>query len=199
MRPEGPARDGHDGHLRGFELVLRPLHGPWNEEAPTTASAVDGWLPVNQYIGGIEHAILHLLYSRFWMRAMTKTGHAKLAEPFEGLFTQGMVVHETYRAPDGQWVPPAEVRFEGGGENRKAFRIADDAALEIGDIEKMSKSKKNVVDPDDIIETYGADTARWFMLSDSPPERDVNWTEDGVQGAGRFMQRVWRICGRWRT
>jgi leucyl-tRNA synthetase len=167
---------------------------PWNEDAPTTASAVDSWLPVNQYIGGIEHAILHLLYSRFWMRAMTKTGHAKLAEPFEGLFTQGMVVHETYRAPDGQWVPPAEVRIEGGGDGRKAFRLSDNMEIAIGDIEKMSKSKKNVVDPDDIIDTYGADTARWFMLSDSPPERDVNWTEDGVQGAGRFMQRAWRIC-----
>jgi leucyl-tRNA synthetase len=170
---------------------------PWNEDAPTTGSAVDSWLPVNQYIGGIEHAILHLLYSRFWMRAMVKTGHAgsNLAEPFEGLFTQGMVVHETYRAPDGQWVPPAEIRIEGGGENRKAFRISDNALIDIGDIEKMSKSKKNVVDPDDIIDTYGADTARWFMLSDSPPERDVNWTEDGVQGASRFMQRVWRIAG----
>ncbi len=167
---------------------------PWNEDAPTTASAVDSWLPVNQYIGGIEHAILHLLYSRFWMRAMTKTGHAKLAEPFEGLFTQGMVVHETYRAPDGQWVPPAEMRIEGSGDTRRAFRLSDNAEIVIGDIEKMSKSKKNVVDPDDIIDTYGADTARWFMLSDSPPERDVNWTEDGVQGAGRFVQRAWRIC-----
>ncbi len=170
---------------------------PWTEEAPTTASAVDAWLPVNQYIGGIEHAILHLLYSRFWMRAMARTGHsgARLAEPFEGLFTQGMVVHETYRAPDGQWVPPAEIRIESGANGRRAFRMSDNVEVEIGDIEKMSKSKKNVVDPDDIIGTYGADTARWFMLSDSPPERDVNWTEDGVQGAGRFMQRVWRICG----
>jgi leucyl-tRNA synthetase len=165
---------------------------PWNEDAPTTASAVDSWLPVNQYIGGIEHAILHLLYSRFWMRAMTKTGHAKLAEPFEGLFTQGMVVHETYRTADGEWVPPAEVQIDSGGNGRRAFRLSDKSLLTIGDIEKMSKSKKNVVDPDDIIDTYGADTARWFMLSDSPPERDVNWTEDGVQGASRFVQRIWR-------
>jgi leucyl-tRNA synthetase len=168
---------------------------PWNEDAPTTRSQVDTWLPVNQYIGGIEHAILHLLYSRFWMRAMTNTGHSNLAEPFEGLFTQGMVVHETYRSPEGQWIPPAEIRIEGGANGRRAFRIADNAEVTIGDIEKMSKSKKNVVDPDDIIDTYGADTARWFMLSDSPPERDVNWTEDGVQGASRFMQRAWRICG----
>jgi leucyl-tRNA synthetase len=167
---------------------------PWNETAPTTRSAVDSWLPVNQYIGGIEHAILHLLYSRFWMRAMSKTGHADLAEPFEGLFTQGMVVHETYRAPEGGWLSPAEVSIESGAEGRRAIRITDGAPVEIGDIEKMSKSKRNTVDPDDIIGTYGADTARWFMLSDSPPERDVNWTEDGVQGAGRFMQRAWRIC-----
>jgi leucyl-tRNA synthetase len=166
---------------------------PWNEEAPTTASALESWLPVNQYIGGVEHAILHLLYSRFWMRAMMKTGHANIAEPFEGLFTQGMVVHETYKAPSGEWVTPSDIRMEGSGNARKAFRLSDNAELEIGDIEKMSKSKKNVVDPDDIIDTYGADTARWFMLSDSPPERDVNWTEDGVQGASRFVQKAWRI------
>jgi leucyl-tRNA synthetase len=167
---------------------------PWNEDAPTTPSAVNSWLPVNQYIGGIEHAILHLLYARFWTRAMHKTGHAAVDEPFEGLFTQGMVVHETYKAPEGEWIQPAEVRIESGPNGRRAFRITDNAEVTIGDIEKMSKSKKNVVDPDDIIDTYGADTARWFMLSDSPPERDVNWTEDGVQGAGRFVQRAWRIC-----
>jgi leucyl-tRNA synthetase len=169
---------------------------PWNSDAPTTAASVNSWLPVNQYIGGIEHAILHLLYSRFWMRAMVKTGHASsnLAEPFEGLFTQGMVVHETYRAADGGWLSPSEIRIESGHNGRRAFRLSDGVEVGIGDIEKMSKSKRNTVDPDDIIETYGADTARWFMLSDSPPERDVNWTEDGVQGAGRFAQRVWRLC-----
>jgi len=167
---------------------------PWNDAAPTTRAAVDSWLPVNQYIGGVEHAILHLLYSRFWMRAMSRTGHANLAEPFEGLFTQGMVVHETYRSPDGGWLSPAEVRIEGSADGRRAFRITDGAEVAIGDVEKMSKSKRNTVDPDDIIESYGADTARWFMLSDSPPERDVNWTEDGVQGAGRFAQRAWRHC-----
>jgi leucyl-tRNA synthetase len=167
---------------------------PWNEDAPTTPSAVNSWLPVNQYIGGIEHAILHLLYARFWTRAMHKTGHAAVDEPFEGLFTQGMVVHETYKAADGTWLTPAEIRIESGANGRRAFRISDNAEIEIGDIEKMSKSKRNTVDPDDIIGTYGADTARWFMLSDSPPERDVNWTEDGVQGAGRFVQRAWRIC-----
>ena len=169
---------------------------PFNETSPTTLSAVDGqtgWLPVDQYIGGIEHAILHLLYSRFFARAMSKTGHATIAEPFAGLFTQGMVVHETYRAPDGSWVQPAEIRIESGPDGRKAIRLDDNAEIAIGSIEKMSKSKKNVVDPDDIIESYGADTARWFMLSDSPPERDVIWTEDGVQGASRFVQRIWRL------
>ncbi|MEQ1943640.1 leucine--tRNA ligase [Mesorhizobium sp. VNQ89] len=169
---------------------------PWNETAPTTLSAVDGpkgWLPVNQYIGGIEHAILHLLYSRFYARAMKATGHLNtVAEPFEGLFTQGMVVHETYKGPDG-WVTPAEIKVEEFDGSRKAFLLTDGTPIEIGAIEKMSKSKKNVVDPDDIIGSYGADTARWFMLSDSPPERDVIWTEAGVEGAHRFVQRLWRL------
>ena len=169
---------------------------PWNEESPTTLEYVDGkngWLPVNQYIGGIEHAILHLLYSRFFARAMKITGHLnEVAEPFEGLFTQGMVVHETYKGPGG-WVTPAEVRVEGEGDDRKAFLIENNKEIAIGSIEKMSKSKKNVVDPDDIIASYGADTARWFMLSDSPPDRDVIWTESGVEGSHRFVQRIWRL------
>jgi leucyl-tRNA synthetase len=169
---------------------------PWNEAAPTTLNYVDGpggWLPVNQYIGGIEHAILHLLYSRFFVRAMKATGHVReVEEPFAGLFTQGMVVHETYRGPKG-YVTPAEVRIEEADGVRRASLIASGEPIEIGPIEKMSKSKKNVVDPDDIIASYGADTARWFMLSDSPPERDVIWTEAGVEGAHRFVQRLWRL------
>ncbi len=169
---------------------------PWNEAAPTTLSCVDGkggWLPINQYIGGVEHAILHLLYSRFFARAMKVTGHLNVVEePFDGLFTQGMVVHETYKGPEG-WVTPAEVRVAEADGKRRATLIADGTPIEIGAIEKMSKSKKNVVDPDDIIASYGADTARWFMLSDSPPDRDVIWTEAGVEGAHRFVQRLWRL------
>eukprot|EP00873_Tetraselmis_striata_P024491 jgi/Tetstr1/444755/TSEL_032603.t1 len=162
-------------------------------ETPTDPDAANAWLPVDQYIGGIEHAILHLLYSRFFARAMCETGHLNVKEPFKGLFTQGMVTHETYRTADGAWVAPSDVRIEGEGEARRAVLIDGGGEVTIGSIEKMSKSKKNTVDPTDIIETYGADTARWFMLSDSPPERDVQWTEAGVQGSWRFMQRVWRL------
>ncbi|MBM3527572.1 MAG: leucine--tRNA ligase [Alphaproteobacteria bacterium] len=168
---------------------------PWNADAPTTRETVDAWLPVDQYIGGIEHAILHLLYSRFFTRAMKATGHAGLDEPFAGLFTQGMVVHETYQKPNGEWVTPAEVTLDEAGGARTAKLAATGEPIKIGGIEKMSKSKKNTIDPDDIMGTYGADVARWFMLSDSPPERDVEWTERGVQGSARFTQRLWRLVG----
>jgi leucyl-tRNA synthetase len=163
-------------------------------DTPVDGKAVAYWLPVDQYIGGVEHAILHLLYSRFFMRAMTDTGHLNLAEPFAGLFTQGMVIHETYRDEDGKWLNPEEIRFAGNDRaDRRAIAIDDGRPVTIGPAVKMSKSKRNTVDPDKFSAHYGADTARWFMLSDSPPERDVLWTEEGVQGAWRFVQRAWRL------
>ncbi|WP_111562726.1 leucine--tRNA ligase [Rhizobium sp.] len=168
---------------------------PW-ESKPTDFAAANRWLPVDQYIGGIEHAILHLLYSRFFTRAMRETGHVDVKEPFKGLFTQGMVVHETYSRGSGmsrEWVAPADIKIEEMDGKRRAFLLSNNEEIAIGSIEKMSKSKKNVVDPDDIIASYGADTARFFVLSDSPPERDVIWSEAGVEGAHRFTQRLWRL------
>lgn len=176
-----------------FARFTAPKH-----DTPTNPAVASAWLPVDQYIGGIEHAILHLLYSRFFTRAMQQTGHVDLKEPFRGLFTQGMVVHETYRTEMGkmgEWVAPAEVTIEDNDGVRQARHTKSGDPLVIGSIEKMSKSKKNVVDPDDIIDSYGADTARFFMLSDSPPDRDVIWTEAGVEGAHRFVQRIWRLLG----
>ena len=159
-------------------------------DEPVDKDAANYWLPVDQYIGGIEHAILHLLYARYITRAMSKLGMVKVAEPFAGLFTQGMVCHETYKDKDGQWVTPDEVIKDGG----KAIRVNDRQELTIGPSEKMSKSKKNVIAPETIINDYGADTIRWFMLSDTPPERDIEWTDAGAEGCWRFVNRVYRLC-----
>ena len=168
-------------------------------ETPTDPAAASAWLPVDQYIGGVEHAILHLLYSRFFARAMSATGHMDVAEPFSGLFTQGMVVHETFerleRTAAGaiEYFEPTEVTLEGSGTARTAKLRSTGEELRIGALEKMSKSKRNVVSPEAITSTFGADTARWFMLSDSPPDRDVEWTDAGAEGAHRFVQRLWRL------
>ena len=158
------------------------------KDKPFDRAEAEQWLPVGQYIGGVEHAILHLLYARFWTRALRHMGQLDIAEPFKGLFTQGMVTHETYKAPDGSWLSPGEIKQVGAN-----IVTLDNQPVTLGRIEKMSKSKKNVVDPDPMFDQYGADAVRWFMLSDSPPERDLEWSEAGIEGTWRFVNRIWRL------
>jgi leucyl-tRNA synthetase len=161
-----------------------------NSDAPVDRDIVDSWLPVDQYIGGVEHAILHLLYARFFTRAMKTCGYVGLDEPFQGLFTQGMVVHETYQDPDGGWLFPEDIRREDDG---RVVVAKTGAPVTVSPAEKMSKSKRNVVTPESIVDTVGVDAARWFLLSDTPPERDSEWTQSGIEGAWRLVQRIWRL------
>jgi leucyl-tRNA synthetase len=158
---------------------------------PISKAAADHWMPVDQYIGGVEHAVLHLLYARFITRALKDEGLVSVEEPFAGLFTQGMVTHEAYKNAAGEWVEPSDIRITVEGNTRTASHAATGEPITIGDIEKMSKSKKNVVAPEDIFDAYGVDAARLFVMSDSPPERDVQWTNSGVEGSWRFTHRVW--------
>ena len=165
---------------------------PKNADAPFDKKLASYWLPVDQYVGGVEHAVLHLLYARFFTRGMRDCGFLDgpaNGEPFASLFTQGMVVHETYKSASGSWLLPEETEIKDGAR----VELKTGAAVETGDIEKMSKSKKNVVDLDAFVTDYGADVARWFVLSDSPPERDVEWTASGVRGSWAYVQRVWSL------
>ena len=190
----GPARretDTLDTFVDSSWYFIRFASQP--KAKPFDRAEAEKWLPVGQYIGGVEHAILHLLYARFWTRALERLGEIGVKEPFKGLFTQGMVTHETYVSPDGRWLNPEEIEV---GEGGALIERATGAAVRRGRVEKMSKSKKNTVDPQPILDRYGADAVRWFMLSDSPPERDLEWSESGIEGAARFVQRVWRLAMR---
>ena len=163
---------------------------PRNKDGPFDEKSFNYWMPVDQYIGGVEHAILHLLYSRFFMRAISICNNKiKIKEPFKGLFTQGMVCHETYKNEKNQWLNPDQI------EKRKEglYSKVDGSKVKVGPSEAMSKSKKNIVDPESMIKIYGADAVRWFILSDSPPERDVQWSIEGVSAAHRFVQRIWNL------
>jgi leucyl-tRNA synthetase len=167
-----------------IRFASQPIDRPFDKRD------AEKWLPVDQYIGGVEHAILHLLYARFWTRALKRIGRLNIEEPFKGLFTQGMVTHETYRGVDGRWLAPDEVSKDDSGQ----LIDAAGAPASRGRVEKMSKSKRNTVDPEPIVSRYGADAVRWFMLSDSPPERDLEWSIGGIEGAARFVQRVWKLA-----
>jgi leucyl-tRNA synthetase len=178
----GPARretDTLDTFVDSSWYFIRFASRP--ADAPFDKAEAERWLPIDQYIGGVEHAILHLLYARFWTRALKRIGRLDVAEPFKGLFTQGMVTHLTFQDAEGRWLTPEEASSHPG-------------PVRTGRVEKMSKSKKNTVDPEPIVDQYGADAVRWFMLSDSPPERDLEWSEAGIQGSWRFVQRLWRLA-----
>ena len=162
---------------------------PQEKEKPFNIDEINYWMPVDQYIGGVEHAILHLLYSRFFTIALKDEFKFKFSEPFENLFTQGMVCHPTYKTVKGDWVFPKEVV-----EKNESYFLENNEKVIKGDSQAMSKSKKNIIDPDDIIKIYGADAVRWFILSDSPPDRDIQWTDSGIQGAFKYIQKIWRIC-----
>ncbi len=164
---------------------------PFEKDKPFTREAVDHFLPVDQYVGGIEHAVMHLLYARFFTKALRDCGYLSVSEPFKGLFTQGMVCHETYKDVDGNWLFPSEVDKRPDGT---AVKISDGTPVTVGRSEKMSKSKYNLIDPEDILKNYGADAARVFVLSDTPPERDFEWTAAGIDGAWRYVNRLWRLA-----
>ena len=164
---------------------------PQKNNAPYDLEKLNYWMPVDQYIGGVEHAILHLLYSRFFMKAVQKRDSKVVVdEPFKGLFTQGMVCHETYKDEKGKWVSPDEIKKN---DNNEFIKISDNSKILVGPSESMSKSKKNVIDPESMIKTYGADAVRWFILSDSPPEKDVQWFDQGVNAAYKFLQKIYNL------
>jgi len=162
---------------------------PHEKNRPFNEEDVNYWMPVDQYIGGVEHAILHLLYSRFFTLALKDEFKFKFTEPFQNLFTQGMVCHPTFKTEKGEWVFPKDVKFQDG-----KYFLDNNLKVFIGESQAMSKSKKNIVDPDDIIKIYGSDAVRWFILSDSPPDRDIQWSDSGIQGAYKYIQKIWRIC-----
>jgi leucyl-tRNA synthetase len=187
-RPAQRETDTFDTFVESSWYFLR-FCSPRSEQA-FDRDEVEGWMPVDQYIGGVEHAVLHLLYSRFFTRALKRCGYLSFDEPFAGLFTQGMVCHKTFRDEAGRWLQPDEVAE---GEDGVWRALESGQPVIVGRSEKMSKSRRNTIDPSATIEAYGADTARLFMLSDSPPERDLEWTEAGIDGAWRYLNRLWRL------
>jgi len=161
---------------------------PNNEKEPFKIDDVNYWMPVDQYTGGVEHAILHLLYSRFFTLALGENFQFKFQEPFKNLFTQGMVCHPTFKTKKGEWVSPSELKKE-----KNKYFLSNGEEVIKGDSQAMSKSKKNVINPDEVMKIYGADATRWFILSDSPPDRDIQWSDDGISGAFKYIQKIWRM------